>query len=53
VSEQGDGCLWPLVGLLLGFVVAFVAFGFITNRKQDNYIRDLQRRVGQLESERR
>ncbi len=46
-----DGCVRALVGI----VVAIVAIVMLLHRldRQDNYIRDLQRRIAVLEQERR
>lgn len=44
-----------LIGFILAFVIATVLINVVIGEinKRDNWIRDLQRRVGQLESERR
>lgn len=50
-----SGCLWRLaamvVAAIFGILIALMIADAIETR--DNYIRDLQRRVGQLEQERR
>lgn len=55
VSELDDeGCGARLVGLIIAAVIMVIILNVVTGaiEKRDNWIRDLQRRVGQLESER-
>lgn len=53
-ERDDDGCLNLLAGVI-AVAVAVVIMWIVTNEinKRDNWIRDLQRRVGQLEQQRR
>lgn len=51
MSEQLDkeGCFLTALSMAVVFLFMYIAIDMWADRQDQNYIRDLQRRVGQLE----